>query len=223
MTSCPRCGEPLASGQEYCLVCGARISDGRAGRRGRRAPAGCSAPLASGSRRADRSGARGRRDRERRRRATMTTAIGGFATAPDSTTGEAPVGPSGVAEWPTDEDGWTIALASLPQTAGRAAALTRARTARRKGLPQVGVLDSSRYASLHPGVLDRVLGRLLVRGRGDERARGRSQGVANGCRPSRRTLIGRCLRRHDGPDFVTPPKRRYTLRAKRRLRSFFAQ
>ena len=82
---------------------------------------------------------------------TVTTAIGGFATAPDSTTGDAPVGPSGVAEWPTDEDGWTIALASVPQTAGRAAALTRARTARRKGLPQVGVLDSSRYASLHPG------------------------------------------------------------------------
>ena len=31
------------------------------------------------------------------------------------------------------------------------AALARARAARKKGLPQVGVLDSSRYASLHPG------------------------------------------------------------------------
>ena len=150
MTSCPRCGEPLASGQEYCLVCGARIGDGRRGARStssgwvlRAAAAGVVAVLgavlavvATGS---DGGGA------------TVTTAIGGFATAPDSTTGEAPVGPSGVAEWPTDEDGWTIALASVPQTAGRAAALTRARTARRKGLPQVGVLDSSRYASLHPG------------------------------------------------------------------------
>jgi hypothetical protein len=29
--------------------------------------------------------------------------------------------------------------------------LARAKTARRKGLSQVGVLDSSRYASLHPG------------------------------------------------------------------------
>ena len=83
--------------------------------------------------------------------ATVTTAIGGFATAPDSASGETPVGPSGVAEWPTDEEGWTIALAALPQTAGRAAALARARTARKKGLSQVGVLDSSRYASLHPG------------------------------------------------------------------------
>jgi hypothetical protein len=84
-------------------------------------------------------------------RATVITAIGGFATAPDTAPGEAPVGPSGVAEWPTDEDGWTIALAALPQTAGRAAALARVRTARKRGLPQVGVLDSSRYASLHPG------------------------------------------------------------------------
>jgi hypothetical protein len=81
----------------------------------------------------------------------VVTAIGGFATAPQSTTGEPPVGPSGVAEWPVEQEGWTIALASLPQTSGRAPALGRARTARAKGLPQVGVLDSSRYASLHPG------------------------------------------------------------------------
>jgi hypothetical protein len=49
------------------------------------------------------------------------------------------------------EDGWTIALASIPQTGGRAPALARARAARAKGLPAVGVIDSSRYASLHPG------------------------------------------------------------------------
>jgi hypothetical protein len=84
-------------------------------------------------------------------RDTVITAIGGFATAPPSASGESPAGPSGVAEWPIDEDGWTIALASVPQTAGRTPALARAKTARRKGLPQVGVLDSSRYASLHPG------------------------------------------------------------------------
>jgi hypothetical protein len=61
------------------------------------------------------------------------------------------VGPSGVADWPSDEDGWTIALAAIPQTAGKARAVARARSARAKDLPQVGVLDSSRYASLHPG------------------------------------------------------------------------
>jgi hypothetical protein len=73
----------------------------------------------------------------------VTTAIGGFVTAPASATDESPTGSSGVAEWPTDEDGWTIALASMPKTAGRATALARAKTARRKGLSQVGVL--------HPG------------------------------------------------------------------------
>lgn len=150
MTSCPRCGEPLASGQEYCLVCGARISDGRRGGRSTssgwvlRAVAAGVVAVIGAALAVVATGSDGGR-------ATVTTAIGGFATAPGSTTGEAPVGPSGVAEWPTDDDGWTIALASLPQTAGRAAALTRARTARKKGLPQVGVLDSSRYASLHPG------------------------------------------------------------------------
>jgi hypothetical protein len=150
MTSCSRCGELLASGQEYCLVCGARAGDAprvrsssssgwtlRAAIAGVVAVIGAAAAVAAtGSDGGD---------------ATLITAIGGFATAPDTATGEAPVGPSGVAEWPTDEDGWTIALAALPQTAGRAVAVARARTARRRGLPQVGVLDSSRYASLHPG------------------------------------------------------------------------
>jgi hypothetical protein len=82
---------------------------------------------------------------------TIVTAIGGFATAPESTSDESPGAASGVAEWPAGEDGWTIALVSLPQTGGRPAALARARAARAKKLPQVGILDSSRYASLHPG------------------------------------------------------------------------
>jgi hypothetical protein len=150
MTTCPRCGEPLATGQEYCLVCGARVVGTRRGGQSARgrwalrvlataavAAAGAAAAVAATG--SDGGGA------------TLVTAIGGFATAPDSAVGEDPVGPSGVAEWPTDEDGWTISLAALPQTEGRAAAVKRARTARRKGLPQVGVLDSSRYASLHPG------------------------------------------------------------------------
>jgi hypothetical protein len=39
----------------------------------------------------------------------------------------------------------------LPANSGRSLALERARAASRAGLPQVGVLDSSRYSSLHPG------------------------------------------------------------------------
>ena len=151
MTTCPRCREPLASGQEYCLECGARVTDGalRSGSSWRSgwalrslaaavvALVGAAAAIAATG-----SGGGG---------PAIVTAIGGFATAPQTTTDESPVGPSVITEWPAGEDGWTIALVTLPQTGGRPAALARARAARAKGLPQVGILDSSRYASLHPG------------------------------------------------------------------------
>ena len=86
-------------------------------------------------------------------RADITTAVGGFVTAPDASTLPSPSegARAGVAEWPSGTDGWTIVLASYPQTGGRRPAETRAKQARAKGLPQVGVLDSSSYASLHPG------------------------------------------------------------------------
>jgi hypothetical protein len=151
MTICPRCREPLATGQEYCLACGARVTDAelrtgsslrsswalRALAAGVVALAGTAAAIAATE--SDDGGT------------AIVTAIGDFASAPESTTDESPGGPSGATEWPIGEDGWTIALVSLPQTGGRPAALARARAARGKRLPQVGILDSSRYASLHPG------------------------------------------------------------------------
>jgi hypothetical protein len=54
-------------------------------------------------------------------------------------------------EWPRGRSGWTLVLASYPTSAKRDVAVAKAREALRAGLPQVGVLDSSRYASLHPG------------------------------------------------------------------------
>jgi hypothetical protein len=84
--------------------------------------------------------------------AELVTATGGFVTLPTTDTLPAPAGsPAGIVEWPAGEDGWTIALASLPQTAGRRPAVARATQARRRGLSSVGILDSSQYASLHPG------------------------------------------------------------------------
>src|ERR671911_546144 len=59
--------------------------------------------------------------------------------------------PRRLIEWPRGRSGWTLVLASLPTSAKRDAALAKARQALEAGLPQVGVLDSSRYASLHPG------------------------------------------------------------------------
>lgn len=149
MTTCPRCREPLAARQEYCLECGLRVA-GVSGARGwgsswmrRSAVLGAAALLgAIGAIAATGSDSGG---------AAVETAIGGFAQTPTPASGEAPESPSGVAEWPVGQDGWTIALASLPQTGGRAPALARTRSARAKGLTSVGVLDSSRYASLHPG------------------------------------------------------------------------
>jgi hypothetical protein len=45
-----------------------------------------------------------------------------------------------------------VVLESIPAGSnGRALALTRARAASTAGLPQVGVLDSSGFSSLHPG------------------------------------------------------------------------
>ena len=83
----------------------------------------------------------------------VVTATGGFATLPTTSTLPSPRAGerAGIVEWPAGEEGWTIALASVPQTEGRRAAEGRARQARRRGLSPVGILDSSRYASLHPG------------------------------------------------------------------------
>ena len=70
---------------------------------------------------------------------------------PPTTTAPArPVNPAAVS-WPRNRSGWTIVLLSLPQANGRAAAAAKATEARRGGLRRVGVLNSSRYASLHPG------------------------------------------------------------------------
>ena len=59
--------------------------------------------------------------------------------------------PNALAEWPSGKSGYTIVLVSLPLNSGRANALARAREAKHAGLPDVGVLASSEYSSLHPG------------------------------------------------------------------------
>src|SRR4029450_8668740 len=56
-----------------------------------------------------------------------------------------------LAAWPKGRSGWTLVLASLPASAGRKAAVGKARQALDAGLTQVGVLDSSEFSSLHPG------------------------------------------------------------------------
>jgi hypothetical protein len=72
-------------------------------------------------------------------------------TATRTTTTTPPPARRRLIEWPRGRSGWTLVLASLPTSAKRDAALAKARQALDAGLAQVGVLESSRYSSLHPG------------------------------------------------------------------------
>lgn len=147
-SSCPRCGAPLAAGQEYCLECGLRQSS-----RPRLGPlptetralrlriAGLAAVAVAGAAvaiavAADDTGAQ-----------EVLTATGGSVTVPTRVAGPR----SRLAVWPRDRAGWTIVLVSTPKSRGQDEAVAVAQQARSRGLGDVGVLDSSRFASLQPG------------------------------------------------------------------------
>jgi hypothetical protein len=53
--------------------------------------------------------------------------------------------------WPTNKDGFTVVLKSVPTSSGRGPAETAANKAKSNGLPQVGILNSSDFSSLNPG------------------------------------------------------------------------
>ena len=53
--------------------------------------------------------------------------------------------------WPAAKSGWTIVLDSVPATSGRTGAVAEAKQALGLGMKEVGVIDSSRFSSLHPG------------------------------------------------------------------------
>jgi hypothetical protein len=83
---------------------------------------------------------------------------------PPTTTAPAP---GSLTNWPAGQGGFTVVLESIPTSAGRALALTRAHAASRAGLPKVGVLDSGQYASLHPGYFVVFSGIYASRGQAD--------------------------------------------------------
>jgi hypothetical protein len=75
---------------------------------------------------------------------TTTTRPGKTSTSPISTSG-------GLITWP-GPSAYTIVLASLPVSSGKTGARQKALDALHSGLgPDVGVLASSDYSSLHPG------------------------------------------------------------------------
>ncbi|MBA3734921.1 MAG: zinc ribbon domain-containing protein [Actinobacteria bacterium] len=88
-------------------------------------------------------------------------------TAPPPATTTAPR-PGDLTTWPAGQTGYTVVLESIPAGGGgRTLAFERARAASRAGLPQVGVLDSGRYSSLHPGYYVVFSGVYSSRGKAD--------------------------------------------------------
>lgn len=147
-SACARCGTGLAPSQEYCLGCGLRRQG--VGRFGAAPVEGhpiaprllvlVAVAVAGGALAVYLT-------RDPATPADVVTATGGSITvaAPAETPRKA------LAIWPEGEDGWTIVVVSVPKVQGRQAAVDVAGAARARGLQRVGVLDSSQYASLHPG------------------------------------------------------------------------
>jgi len=80
-----------------------------------------------------------------------TAATTFVAPAPRLSPPAKPRGPSGRTVWPPELDGWTVVLTQAPAPQGRKGAFAFAAHAARDGLPQVGVLASSAFGTLHPG------------------------------------------------------------------------
>jgi hypothetical protein len=168
---CPQCAASIEPGQEYCLECGRRLTGGPPASAGPASPArsrgwlGPSfvalivAALGAGASIAISSNGEVAESISTATGGNVTvTATGPTLTAPEPRTSTKatttprpkPVNPA-FATWPRPQRGWTIVLVSLPQNGGRAAAEAKADEARQGGLRRVGMIDSSRYASLHPG------------------------------------------------------------------------
>jgi hypothetical protein len=84
---------------------------------------------------------------------TETTPTEPATTAPTETTPtetEPPPAPQ-LVDWPPSQNGYTIVIASLPASGGRAQAVRKAREVLASELPEVGVIDSGEFSSLHPG------------------------------------------------------------------------
>jgi hypothetical protein len=177
--ACGTCGTALAPSQEYCLHCGSRIVPARRlsavgrvweRRLGRYPGDWILASLllllvAAGSAAAGIVTSRGGRTESGAGTIVATSPIvtappvapAPAAAPPTPTTTTATPRPTpkppgnALATWPA-RNGYTVVLASIPaRGSGLAEAAARAKAALAAGVRPVGVLDSARFASLHPG------------------------------------------------------------------------
>jgi len=178
-STCPRCGSERAPEQRYCVDCGEALPPvtGRAAGLRRRwlrrfgwypgdwmwAPLAALVVAAGGA-----AAAVAVSQHRRSGHVRVITALGSVAVAeprpaqpvtraattalpkPPEPSGK-PSARAGRAVWPAGQTAWTIVLVSYPKTLGRKTPVATAQQAAKDGLPDVGVLDSSRYASLQPG------------------------------------------------------------------------
>jgi len=157
-TTCPRCGSHRSPGQAYCVECGLVLPIVKGGiARLRRswvrsfgwypgdwfwlalvglvlAAAGATASIVE--------------NHGREAGAAATVVAPAPRLRPPSLT---VAGANGDTSWPTGLDGWTVVLLSSPAVKGMTGPRALAKAAAHHGLLQVGVLDSSDFASLHPG------------------------------------------------------------------------
>jgi hypothetical protein len=168
---CPRCGATRGRAQEYCVECGLRLPLLRGAVSGLRrrwlrrvgwypgdwiwvsmltlavAIAGAAAAIAFGDGPSSRAATTSIAPAPPRAAATESPAL---PTTPASAAAPAHDA-NGLATWPRARTGWTIVLFSYPAVAGTDAPYATAARAARAGLPDVGVIQSDHFASLHPG------------------------------------------------------------------------
>jgi hypothetical protein len=177
--SCPRCGARVEPGQEYCLECGlrqpggglaARVETAWRRRVSRRLPGWLLPILAALLVAAVMTGvailiSQGNDDEPEVINATGPSSISTPTTetvpTEPATTEEAvtettpsesePPPEPQLVDWPPSQNGYTIVIASLPASSGRAQAIRKAREVLATDLPEVGVIDSGEFSSLHPG------------------------------------------------------------------------
>jgi hypothetical protein len=175
--ACPACGAAAEPGQEYCLDCGARLvparrlgTVGRAWERrvGRYPGDWVFSSLvlllvAAGSATAGIVASHGTTNGTGQRTVVAISPVVTAPPAPPVTPTTAPATPApaprhrpkpkpaGPIPWPA-RNGFTVVLASIPaRGSGRADAAAKAKLALDKGLRDVGILVSGKFASLHPG------------------------------------------------------------------------
>jgi len=176
---CPRCGALVEPGQEYCLECGLRqpgaglaatVGTAWQQRVRRRLPgwllpilaALLVAAVMTGVAILISSGSDGGQEvinatgpnsistptTESVPTEPTTTAETESETTPTETV--PPPAPE-LVDWPPSQNGYTIVIASLPASGGRAQAIRKAREVLATKLPDVGVINSGEFSSLHPG------------------------------------------------------------------------